>query len=73
MKLINLDLNWSENCVIVATNVAAQGTTFSITDTKNFDPVLTLLAQDNHNFQGVNRIFVLSFEVTNDIIFRLEK
>ena len=31
---INLDLNWSENCVIVATNIAAQAITFSITDTK---------------------------------------
>ena len=38
MPLINceitLDLNWSENCVIVATNVAAEAATFSITDTK---------------------------------------
>ena len=25
---ITFDLNWSENCVIVATNVAAQATTF---------------------------------------------
>ena len=25
---INLDLNWSENCVIVATNVANKGATF---------------------------------------------
>ena len=37
MPLINcevtLDLNWSENCVIVATNVAAEAT-FSTTDTK---------------------------------------
>ena len=36
MPLINceitLDLNWSENCVIVATNVADEVTTFSITD-----------------------------------------
>ena len=33
---INLDLNWSENCVRVATNVSAQATTFSITDTKHY-------------------------------------
>ena len=37
MSLLNcevtLNLNWSENCVIVATN-AAQTTTFLITDTK---------------------------------------
>ena len=51
MPLINceitLDLNWSENCVIVATDVAAQATTFSITDTKLYLPVATLLTQDN--------------------------
>ena len=29
---ITLDLNWSENCIIVATDVANQGATFSITD-----------------------------------------
>ena len=33
---INLDVNWSENCVRVATNVSAQATTFSITDTKHY-------------------------------------
>ena len=46
MSLINseisLDLNWSENCVIVATNVAAQATTFSITDAKLYVPAVTL-------------------------------
>ena len=104
MPLINceitLDLNWSENCVIVATNVAAQATTFSITDTKLYVPVVTLSTQENAklleklksgfkrtvnwnkyqtkvsierinqyldflihpSFQGVNRLFVLSFE-----------
>ena len=44
---INLDLNRSENCVIVAKNVAAQATTFSITDTKLYVPVVTLSTQDN--------------------------
>ena len=43
---INLDLKWSEKCVIVATNVAAQQT-FSITDTKLCVPVVTLSTQDN--------------------------
>ena len=104
MPLINceitLDLNWSENCVIVATNVAAQDTTFSITDIKLYVPVVTLSTQDNaklleqlkfgfkrtinwnkyqtkvsterqnqyldflidSSFQGVNGLFVLSFE-----------
>ena len=31
---IILDLNWSENCVIVATNIANKVLTFSITDAK---------------------------------------
>ena len=43
---INLDLNWSENCVIVANNTD-QDATFSITDTKLCVPVVTLLTQDN--------------------------
>ena len=104
MPLINceitLDLNWPENCFIVSTNVAAQATTLSITDTKLSDPVVTLSTQGNAklleklncsfkrtinwnkyqtkisteiqnkyldfltdpNFQGVNRLFILSFE-----------
>ena len=44
---ITLDLNWSENWVIVATNLAAQVTTFSITDTKLYVPVVILSTQDN--------------------------
>ena len=43
---INLDLNWSKNCVIVANN-ANQATTFSINDTKLYVPVVTLSTQDN--------------------------
>ena len=50
MTLINLEitlaLNWSEKCVAVATNVAAQATTFSITDAKLYVSV-TLFTQDN--------------------------
>ena len=44
---INLDLNWSENCVIVATNVANQSATFLVTDTKLYIPVVALSTQDN--------------------------
>ena len=44
---INLDLNWSGNCVIQATNVAAQATTFSITYTKLNVSVVTLSTQHN--------------------------
>ena len=39
---INLDLNQSKICIIVATDIANQGTTFSITDTKLCAPVVTL-------------------------------
>ena len=51
MPLINceirLDPNLSEKRVITATNVINQGTTFSITDTKLYVPVVTLSTQDN--------------------------
>ena len=51
MPLINykitLDLNWPENCVIVATNISAQAAIFSITDTNVYIPVVTLSTQDN--------------------------
>ena len=51
MSLINcevtLDLNWSENCVIVATNAEAQAGTYSITDIKLYVPVVPLPTQDN--------------------------
>ena len=51
MRLINyennLDLNWSEICVITATNVVNQRTTFSTTDTRLYVPAVTLLTQDN--------------------------
>ena len=44
---INLDLNWSKKCVIVATDIANQGATFSIIDAKLYVPVVTLSTQDN--------------------------
>ena len=51
MPLINfeitLDLNWSENRAIVATNIAIQATIFSINDTKLYVPVVNLSGQDN--------------------------
>ena len=43
---INLDLSWSKNYVIVAKN-ANQATTFSLTDTKLYVPVITLSTQNN--------------------------
>ena len=44
---INLDLNWYEKCVIVATDVANQGAKFSITDKKLYVPIITLSTQNN--------------------------
>ena len=43
----NLILTWSANCVMVYTNVANQGATFSITETKLYVTVVTLSTQDN--------------------------
>ena len=44
---ISVILTWSVNCVIVYTDVANQGATFTITDTKLYVPVVTLSIQDN--------------------------
>ena len=44
---INLDLKWSKNCTAVPTNVTAQATLFSITDTKLNVPFVTLSTKDN--------------------------
>ena len=91
MPLINCeitcDLNWSENCVIVATNETTQATAFSVIVSKFYGPFITLstqadanlLAQLNSGFQGINRLFVLSFENEaqrtsyKSIILRLKK
>ena len=35
------------NCIIVYTDVANQDTTFTVTETKLYDPVVTLSTQDN--------------------------
>ena len=40
-------MTWSANCVVVSTNVANQGATFTITETKLYVPVVTLSTQDN--------------------------
>ena len=44
---INIYINWFEKCVIVATAIADQGATLSITDTKLSFSLLTLSSQDN--------------------------
>ena len=51
MPLINYEveliLTWSENCVLISTNVANQNPTFTITETTLHVPVVTLSTQDN--------------------------
>ena len=44
---INLDLNWSEKCIIMATDITNKGSTFSITVGKLYVSVVTLLTQDD--------------------------
>ena len=54
---ITLDLNWSEKYVAAATDVADQGTTFLIPDTKLYVPLVTLSTKYNAKLlkQGFNR------------------
>ena len=49
---ITLDLNWFIKCFIAATNIANQGTTFSITDTKLYVPYVTLSTKDKAKLLG---------------------
>ena len=47
---VNLILTWSSTCVLIATNTPNQNTTFAITDTKLYVPVVTLSTQENTKF-----------------------
>ena len=47
---VNLILTWSSTCVLVATIIPNQNTTFAITDTKLYVPVVTLSTQENTKF-----------------------
>ena len=44
---INLDLNRCKKSVILATDIGNQGATFTITDTKFYVSVVTLLTENN--------------------------
>ena len=44
---VNLILTWSEDCVIVYTNIANQVATFAITETNLYVSVVTLSTEDN--------------------------
>ena len=47
---VNLILTWSSTRALIATNVQNQNTTFEITDTKLYVPVVTLSTQENTKF-----------------------
>ena len=53
MPLINCEvelvLTWSENCVIISTDVANQNPTFTITETNLDVPEVTLSTQDYYH------------------------
>ena len=117
---IHLELNWNNDCVMYGADTYAGGdndndreTTFQITSTKLYVPVLTLSTKDNENltkqlnerfkrsiywneykskietktaddnnvtrfpldtsFQGVNRLFVLAFNNTNNDANKVER
>ena len=55
---INLDLNWSKKCVLVATATADQDATFSITDTDFYVPVVTLSTHDNAKLLRLIKIWL---------------
>ena len=40
-------MTWSENCVIISTNISNQNPTFTITETNLYVPVVILSTQDN--------------------------
>ena len=44
---VNIILTWSENCIIVSTNVSNQNATFAITDTNLYVTAVTLSTQDD--------------------------
>ena len=54
MPLINckteLILTWSENCVMIYTDIANQNPKFTITEANLYVPVVTLSIQDNIKF-----------------------
>ena len=54
--IIHLELNWTKNCVMYGHDTYADDdnannreTTFKITNTKFFDPIVTLLTKNNVN------------------------
>ena len=54
MRLINYEVNlilsWLANYVIVSTNVANQGASFTITETRLYVPVVTLSPKIMQNY-----------------------
>ena len=48
-RSINFDLNRSANCLMIAPKNANQGATFSITDTKLYNSIITSSTKHNSN------------------------
>ena len=46
-------MTWSAKCVIVSDDVANQNATFTITETKLYDPAVSLSTQDNAKLDSV--------------------
>ena len=70
---VNLVINWFENCIIVYNDVANQGVTFSITETKIYVPVLTLSTQGITNLlqqlkSGFKRRFIGKVSIKTRVI-----
>ena len=54
---IELILHWSANCVIIYTDIANQVSTFTITETILYVPVVTLSTQDNTKLPQLKKWF----------------
>ena len=70
---VNLVINWFENCIIVYNDVANQGVTFAITETKLYVPVLTLSTQGITNLlqqlkSGFKRRFIGKVSIKTRVI-----
>ena len=70
---VNLVITWFENCIIVYNDVANQGVTFAITETKLYVPVLTLSTQGITNLlqqlkSGFKRRFIGKVSIKTRVI-----
>ena len=50
---INLELKWTQNCVLSSTAAAQDNVTFIITDTKSYVPIVTLSSKDTSHLSNL--------------------